>query len=96
MLFNGYRPLFASSLLGIVRILLEQTRRDEMRILGCNTLVDFIQSQVNDKYKEIYKEICNIVCRVILALGLAYVCHINIPLILLYFSHWLIETDTWK
>ncbi|CAB4294035.1 unnamed protein product [Prunus armeniaca] len=39
-------PLFASSLLGIVRILLEQNRHDEMRILGCNTLVDFINSQL--------------------------------------------------
>lgn len=51
VLFNGCRPLFASSLLGIVRILLEQNRHDEMRILGCNTLVDFINSQVNDKYR---------------------------------------------
>ncbi|KAG8481273.1 hypothetical protein CXB51_026112 [Gossypium anomalum] len=39
-------PLFASSLLGIIRALLEQTRQDEMRILGCNALVDFINSQV--------------------------------------------------
>ncbi|GFY81384.1 ARM repeat superfamily protein [Actinidia rufa] len=38
-------PLFAGSLLGIVRTLLEQTRQDEMRILGCSTLVDFINSQ---------------------------------------------------
>ncbi|XP_052477882.1 protein SEMI-ROLLED LEAF 2 isoform X1 [Gossypium raimondii] len=35
-------PLFASCLLGIIRALLEQTRQDEMRILGCNALVDFI------------------------------------------------------
>ncbi|KHG30683.1 Protein EFR3 cmp44E [Gossypium arboreum] len=44
--FNNYMPLFASSLLGIIRALLEQTRQDEMRILGCNALVDFINSQV--------------------------------------------------
>ena len=40
-------PLFASSLLIIVRTLLEQTRHDEMQILGCSVLVDFINSQVN-------------------------------------------------
>ncbi|KAK8986133.1 hypothetical protein V6N11_082415 [Hibiscus sabdariffa] len=40
-------PLFASSLLGIIRTLLEQTRQDEMRILGCNALVDFINCQMD-------------------------------------------------
>ncbi|KAK3034231.1 hypothetical protein RJ639_032811 [Escallonia herrerae] len=38
--------LFASSLLGIARTLLEQTRNDKMQMLGCSTLVDFINSQV--------------------------------------------------
>ncbi|KAG5530829.1 hypothetical protein RHGRI_025709 [Rhododendron griersonianum] len=41
-------PLFASSLLGIVRTLFDQTGQDEMRILGCTTLVDFINSQQTD------------------------------------------------
>ncbi|XWS13233.1 hypothetical protein CRYUN_Cryun36dG0020200 [Craigia yunnanensis] len=40
-------PLFASSLLGIIRTLLEQTRQDEMRIMGCNALVEFINCQMD-------------------------------------------------
>lgn len=43
-------PLFASSLLGIVRTLLEQSRQDEMRILGCSSLVDFIKCQMDSTY----------------------------------------------
>ncbi|KAK9029936.1 hypothetical protein V6N11_031377 [Hibiscus sabdariffa] len=43
-------PLFASSLLGIIRTLLEQTRQDEIRILGCNALVDFINSQMDSTH----------------------------------------------
>lgn len=41
------RPLFSCSLLSIVRTLLEQTREEEVQILGCNTLVDFISLQVH-------------------------------------------------
>ncbi|KAJ0093087.1 hypothetical protein Patl1_26346 [Pistacia atlantica] len=44
------KPLFASSLLGIVRTLLEQTRQDEMRILACSILVDFINGQMDSTY----------------------------------------------
>lgn len=46
VVFHICRPFFASSLLGLVRTLLEQMRQYEMRILGCSTLVDFINSQV--------------------------------------------------
>lgn len=45
------RPLFASSLLGIVRTLLEQTQQDEMQILACSILIDFINGQVRNGYK---------------------------------------------
>lgn len=37
--------LFANGLLVIIETLLEQTRMDEMRIIGCNTLVDFLNFQ---------------------------------------------------
>ncbi|KAL3506672.1 hypothetical protein ACH5RR_032054 [Cinchona calisaya] len=43
-------PLFASSLLGLVRTLLEQPQYDEMQILGCSALVDFINGQLDGTY----------------------------------------------
>ncbi|XP_027119451.1 protein SEMI-ROLLED LEAF 2-like isoform X2 [Coffea arabica] len=43
-------PLFASSLLGMVRTLLDLPQYDELQILGCNTLVDFINGQLDGTY----------------------------------------------
>lgn len=43
-------PLYASSLLAIIRTLLDQTSQEEMQILGCNALVDFLNVQVESTY----------------------------------------------
>ncbi|MFS8019368.1 hypothetical protein Hanom_Chr15g01402991 [Helianthus anomalus] len=47
---NTFRPLFASSFLGIIGTLLEQSQHHEMQILGCNALVNFVNNQIDSAY----------------------------------------------
>ncbi|CAM6103913.1 unnamed protein product [Calypogeia fissa] len=43
-------PLFATSALSMIRLLLDHVRNDSMRVLACQTLIDFLNNQMDSTY----------------------------------------------